>query len=141
LPDVDVSRSAARIDEIINGVDRLPLLADGEAAVASPAASPPAPGRRRPKLLPAAAAPAAAAGATSPTPAEATTVTTAAATPASAQEGEQTWWRRLYSRIVQGASRSLSLVKDELRSLVTIRRIDKPDTMLLFARAEAGRAR
>ena len=38
---------------------------------------------------------------------------------------------RLYARLVQGGARSLGVLREEFRSLVTIRRIDQPDTLLL----------
>jgi len=39
--------------------------------------------------------------------------------------------QRLYASLVEGGARSLDAVREEFRSLVTIRRIDKPDSLLL----------
>ena len=57
LPEVDIIRSAARLDQIINQVQRLPLLADASEASAAPAAPPPAAARPAPDATPSAALP------------------------------------------------------------------------------------
>jgi uncharacterized protein HemX len=103
LPEVDLTRLAARLDEVINRVDRLPLLADANEA--SPAAPPP--GADAPVADPPVAV--------SPTPAE----------------PDMSALERLYASILEGSAKSLDAVRQEFRGLVTIRRIDKPDSLLL----------
>ena len=166
LPEVDLTRSAARLDEIINRVDRLPLLADANPASppaatpqATPAAGPtqgsapaaapeavPAPNAApAPDAAPAAAtAPAASAdaaasgGASGPVDATGSTGATpppglpaTAAAPAAPAEPKPSALERLYASVVQGGAKSLAAMRDEFRSLVTIRRIDRPDSLLL----------
>ena len=116
LPEVDLTRLAARLDEIINRVDRLPLMADANQATAPPpaprpssnASSPPSPG-------------AASTSDTSPSD-------SASTTPA---EADKSALQRLYASVIEGGTKSLDAVREEFRSLVTIRRIDKPDSLLL----------
>ncbi|MGE0802811.1 MAG: uroporphyrinogen-III C-methyltransferase [Lautropia sp.] len=133
LPEIDLTRSAARLDEVINRVDRLPLLADAAtpaagAAAADAAAAVAAANAAAGTAANAAAgggsagtAPAAPAAAAAPT---APTAPTAPAEPLSAFE-------RLYARVVAGGARSLDAVREEFRNLVTIRRIDQPDELLM----------
>lgn len=139
LPDVDLTRLAARLDDVINRVDRLPLLADANESPVAPAA-PASP-------TPAAAGQAPAAGGADGSAAESTSApdtsgaadTTSAAVPNAAApspadastEPRKPALERIYSWIVQGGARSLAAVREEFRSLVTIRRIDKPDSLLL----------
>ena len=116
LPEVDLTRLAARLDEIINRVDRLPLMADANQATAPPpaprpsstASSPPSPG-----------------AASTP---DASPSDSASTTPA---EADKSALQRLYASVIEGGTKSLDAVREEFRSLVTIRRIDKPDSLLL----------
>jgi uncharacterized protein HemX len=62
---------------------------------------------------------------------EASSGAPAAGATAAPQEVEQSRWQRIYAGILQQGARGLDLVKEEFRSLVTIRRIDKPDSLLL----------
>jgi len=119
LPDVDLTGSAAKLDDVVNRVDTLPLLADGEGAVA-PAAQ-----------APAAQAPTAQASAPAQ-PAE-PAPGAAAADPgqASASTDESPLWQRIYARVLDAGARGIDMVREEFHSLVTIRRIDKPDNLLL----------
>lgn len=106
LPEIDMTRSATRLDEIINRIDSIPLMADANEIVASKP-SPPA---------------------ATPEPAAATPAGTG---PADPQGEQQPVWQRLYAGIVQVGARGLEAVREEFRSLVTIRRIDQPDSLLL----------
>jgi uncharacterized protein HemX len=136
LPDVDMTRFAGRLDDIINRVDNLPLLADaGETPPAESPAPPPAPAST-------AASPSSsdAASATPGASPGAAAAASPAATPAAGADagapggeggGDQPILKRLYDRVVEGGTRGLEMVRDEFRNLVTIRRIDKPDSLLL----------
>ncbi len=53
------------------------------------------------------------------------------AAPPAADGTDQSALRRIYSKVVDGGAKSLEAVRDEFRNLVTIRRIDKPDSLLL----------
>ena len=153
LPEVDIARAAARLDQIINRVDRLPLLADASEAAAAPAAPSTAPAPAA-ATTPAATTPAAttsataapatdaaggapaappAAAAEQPSPAAAAdaSTTASAASPAGTPAEERSTLRRLYASLVEHGARSLDAVREEFRSLVTIRRIDRPDSLLL----------
>ena len=143
LPDVDIARLALRMDEVINRVDQLPLLSDASSAGINLAASgaqsaggggtPGAPGAPAP-VTPAAGTPGAAAsagvagpagaGAASPSAAAGAGASTATSEPVSALD-------RLYASVKDTSRRGLDAVRDEFRSLVTIRRIDRPDGLLV----------
>ncbi len=125
LPEVDLIRSAARLDEIINRIDRLPLLADaGQEAPGSPgtAATAGTSIPQKPGQQPAQAPAEASAGAPAGGP---------AASPAADEGKVRLALRRLYASALENGARGLDAVRDEFRSLVTIRRIDKPDSLLL----------
>ena len=189
LPEVDLTRAAARLDQIMSRVDRLPLLADANEQAASKAApasasssvssstsastsapaaeaggrslpdtsgaqagaqpqsaqggagadataSPTAPPAPESASAPASSTPAPASGsATSPAEesapaAPAQPASSTAQSPAGATE-EKSALQRLYASLVEGGTKSLDAVREEFRSLVTIRRIDKPDSLLL----------
>ena len=185
LPEVDLTRAAARLDQIMSRVDRLPLLADANEQAASKAApasassstsastsapatgsggrsqpdtsgaqagaqpqsaqggagadataSPTAPPAPESASTPASSTPAPASGsATSPAEesapaAPAQPASSTAQSPAGATE-EKSALQRLYASLVEGGTKSLDAVREEFRSLVTIRRIDKPDSLLL----------
>jgi uncharacterized protein HemX/uroporphyrinogen-III synthase len=149
LPEIDLSRLAARLDEVIARVDRLPLLADAnqQFPAASPSAAQPSPATAPSSASGASgasAAPAQAGAGTAASPAPGTT----ASDPASAATGQpsagaatagdsapaaptDSFLERLWARVVSGASSGLQALREEFRSVVTIRRVDQPDNLLL----------
>jgi len=143
LPEIDLTRLAARLDEVIARVDRLPLLADANQPPSAPRDSgpPTVPASPAPSSDPAAASPAGdsatgqgpvgdgtASQATQPAGAS---DAGAGGPAADADAGADAFLQRLWARIVHGASASLRAVREEFRSVVTIRRVDQPDNLLL----------
>ncbi len=143
LPEIDLTRLAARLDEVIARVDRLPLLADANQPPSAPRDSgpPTVPASPAPSSDPAAASPAGdsatgqgpvgdgtASQATQPAGAS---DAGAGGPAADADAGADAFLQRLWARIVHGASASLQAVREEFRSVVTIRRVDQPDNLLL----------
>jgi len=104
LPEVDLTRSVARLDEVISRVDTLPFLSEPDAP--APAAETPAAGE--------AGADGATDAGTQDEPA--------------ADEGT---WRHWYRMLLDSGSRAADAVHQEFNSLVQIRRIDDPDRLLL----------
>jgi|GEM_PF-163991 len=118
LPEIDLTRLAAQLDEIISRVDRLPLLADANPSAAQPeSASPQPPASPAPGTDPSTVQ-----SAGGPSPAPATT---------EPPEPKKSALERIYATVVESSAKSLEAVRQEFRNLVTIRRIDKPDSLLL----------
>lgn len=116
LPEVDLTRSVARLDEVLSRVETLPFLGDPDAPAAD------APGGLA--VEPAAADDESAAAAAD-TPAD--------AAPADEPVDDSTtgMLTRWYRDLVGAGSRAASAAHEEFTSLVKIRRIDEPDRYLL----------
>ena len=118
LPEVDLTRSVARLDEVLSRIDTLPFLSDPVA----PSAAVPEPGlavTQDGQAPNTAEAPASDAAPTEPVePVE----------PAAAGDSAL---KRFYNDVVAAGSRAVDAVHQEFNSLVKIRRIDDPDRLLL----------
>lgn len=108
LPEVDLTRSVARLDEVLSRIDRLPFLSD--------------------PLMPADAD--TEAGLAVEGGAQAAASDDAAAADAAPAE-EPGFFKRFYQDLVAAGSRAADAVHQEFNSLVQIRRIDDPDRLLL----------
>lgn len=125
LPVIDLAASAGRLDEIIGRVDRLGLLADVSEQL------PDAPVRKPDTARPVATAPA-----TDPAsrPADAPPAAAGAAPAATAPvapAAEPSAFERLAAATRRFGTQGFDAVRDEFRGLVTIRRVDRPDALLL----------
>ncbi len=109
LPAIDIAGSAGKLDDVIARVDSLQLNAE----VSNPPEAGAAP-------APAAAAAPAQGAAGSPA---------AGATPAA--NPDRSAFERMYDAARQAGTNGLAAVREEFGKLVSIRRIDKPDTMLM----------
>lgn len=130
LPSIDIASAAGKLDDVIARVDSLTLLSEvgnpppaaaagGKAAAAAPASA--APGAAAPGA-PTEAAAAAPVASSAPTPTPA---------PAAAGEDKHSAFERMYAAARQFGTNGVAAVREEFGKLVSIRRIDKPDTMLM----------
>ncbi len=134
LPAVDLAGAAGRLDGVIGQIDRLPLLSDGALPRTDTASRPfgpvvdgaaPAAG--------AADAATAEAGATAPT--ESAAGTEAGATPAApSQTTSEAIWARVrgwFDSIGAAVKQTFGTAREEFRRVVSIQRVDNPDSLLL----------
>ena len=130
LPAIDIAGAAGKLDDVIARVDHLTLLSEvGNPPMAAAKPAPAAAGAA------ASTPPVPATTATPPTSAATATPPGAAATAtppaAAAGEDKRSAFERMYDAARQYGTNGLSAVRDEFGKLVSIRRIDKPDTMLM----------
>lgn len=116
LPEVDLTRSVARLDEVLARVDTLPFLSDPVA----PAAEVPEPGLAVTQD-----------GAPAPGAAPAGQGATAEGTSTDPAPADGNALMRFYHGVVDAGSKALDAAHQEFTSLVKIRRIDDPDRLLL----------
>ncbi|MDO4905881.1 MAG: uroporphyrinogen-III C-methyltransferase [Lautropia sp.] len=114
LPEVDLTRTIARLDEVISRVDQLPFLSDP----AMPAAETPEPGL----AISGGSGGGGTGGAQAAEP---------AADPASEAAGEGSALSRFFGWASQAGREGADTVWKEFSNLVQIRRIDDPDRLLL----------
>lgn len=115
LPEVDLTRSVARLDEVLSRIDTLPFLSDPVA----PSAAVPEPGL------------AVTQDGQAPSVAEAPASDAATAEPVEPPTAGDSALKRFYNDVVAAGSKAVDAVHQEFNSLVKIRRIDDPDRLLL----------
>ncbi|MGE0311395.1 MAG: uroporphyrinogen-III C-methyltransferase [Lautropia sp.] len=122
LPAIDIAGAAGKLDDVIARVDNLPLMSEvSTPAEAGAASGGTAAGQKG------ANAPAGGSGSAAPAGGGAP----AGAAPAPAADGSPSAFERMYEAARQAGTSGLEAVREEFGKLVSIRRIDKPDTMLM----------
>ncbi len=123
LPYQDVSRVVTQIDELINDVERFPLVAPGLGESPSPESAPDASSANTSGSTPATRDPGTAAPNDSSAPVD----------PAADTVTEPDWWEQAWAQSQAWAERTSESAISELRRLVQVQRVESPDALMLSA--------
>lgn len=128
LPAVDLAGAAGRLDGVISRTDRLPLLSDAALPQTDTA------NRLFGPVVDGSAAPASSAAPSNAAPAAATSDPAVTTTPAAPATTSEAIWARIqhwFGQIGLAVKETVGSAREEFRKVVSIQRVDNPDSLLL----------